>query len=445
MSSRRIAIVAIAGLCMIGGLLLLVWANHRQPLPSAPMSVTHSPTPSALPAGYIALDAHRSLGPSHSYRNLTLIPVYDSQAKATDTYTTLDEGLQGKTVKVQESTDGGDVNTLYVTNTGSKPLYLMAGEVVLGGQQDRCMGKDRIIPPGKKRVPVSVYCVEHNRWVGRAEFDSSAKSVASAEIRLQAQEGAFEAERALAARPVPNSVGGRSVAGGSEIVAGAMPASGGAAALDNGIVEVTSNSPVAISSDENVAKAQQQVWAKVAEKNAHMKTETGTGTYRNTLNMTAGDAQTAVPAYVKALSGSLDNDPHLVGVIAAVNGKIIAVDIFSEPILFRKLFPKLLGAYAADAFENSLDVNPKASAVTLDQAKIFYLQATDGHAKAENKSEASSTLRLDSTEATVYRLVPNAEPQAAHGAHVAGTTAAKPVDAGGEVEGKAIHETVLHK
>src|SRR5437868_2861083 len=137
MSPRRIAFVIVSSLCMIAGLVLLVWAYNRQHTPTPPRTVTASAV-SALPAGHIALDSHRTLGPSRTYLNLTLIPVYDSQAKPTDTYTTLDEGLAAKTVKVQESEEGGDVNTLYVSNTGKKPLYLMAGEVVLGGQQDRC-------------------------------------------------------------------------------------------------------------------------------------------------------------------------------------------------------------------------------------------------------------------------------------------------------------------
>src|SRR6202022_3540843 len=101
----------------------------------------------------------------------------------TDAYTTLDEGLKAKTVTVKESKEGGEVNTLFVTNRGAKPLYLMGGEVVLGGQQDRCLARDTLIPPGKKGIPVTVFCVEHGRWTGRQEFGESARSVAGNEIR----------------------------------------------------------------------------------------------------------------------------------------------------------------------------------------------------------------------------------------------------------------------
>ena len=69
-----------------------------------------------LPAQTVSLDSHRTLGAPKTFRNLTLIPVYDLAAKPKGTYLTLDEGLQTKQVTVKESPDGGDVNTLYVSN-----------------------------------------------------------------------------------------------------------------------------------------------------------------------------------------------------------------------------------------------------------------------------------------------------------------------------------------
>src|SRR5947209_7794032 len=156
----------------------VMWAAAQAPTPNA-----QHRTP---------LDSHRALGISRSYRNLTLIPVYDSAARPTDSYMTLDEGLRAKIVAVAESTGGGDVNTLYVTNQGETTLYLMGGEVVLGGQQDRCIGQDTLIPPKRTRVPVAVFCVEHGRWVGKAHFDASAHMVAGKEVRLSAQDGAVK-------------------------------------------------------------------------------------------------------------------------------------------------------------------------------------------------------------------------------------------------------------
>ena len=355
----------------------------------------------------VALDAHRSLGTPHAYRNLTLIPVYDNTARSADTYITLDEGLKSKQVTVKESKDGGDVNTLYVTNDGRKPLYLMGGEVVLGGQQDRTLGKDTIVPSGAKDIPVTVFCVEHGRWTGHKEFEAAAPSVAGRIVRTNAQDGEFYATRETAG--AVNGSSGQPVGRSARLPA-----------------QIAADAPIRVSGSSRVGAAQQKVWDKVAETNTKLKTQSATGTYRNALTLSSGDAQKSVPAFVTALSGSIGTDPHLVGVVAAVNGKVIAADIFGDPSLFRKLWPKLLRSYAADALENPQPDSPKAPIVTAAHAKAFLITATDAKSRVENKSDVSSTVRYESSEAVTYSLLP------------AGA-------AGGGFGGGAVHTGVLGK
>lgn len=345
----------------------------------------------ALPTGAqtISLDSHRTLGIPKTFRNLTLIPVYDSTARATAAYLTLDEGLKTKQVTVKEAADGGDVNTLYVSNAGRKPLYVMAGEVVLGGQQDRCMGKDTLVPPGSRHVPVPVFCVEHGRWEGEGTFARSAGMAAGTTIRASAEDGAF-------------AVGG---------VTQAYSTSG-------------RHLPVAAPAPVAVGDAQQQVWDKVARKNAHFKAMPASGTYRSVLTLAAGGAQATVTPYLKALAGSLGSDPHLVGVAAAVNGQVVAADTFGDPTLFRRLWPKLLRSYAADAAENaSAHAGP---AVTAQQAKLFFAKAADARRETQNRTTLTTNVRLETSETVDYRLIPN--------------VAGKP-----KVPAPALHENVLRK
>src|SRR5579871_3049400 len=294
-------------------------------------------------SGRLPLDSVRSLGAPRRFRNLTLFPVYNAAARPANTYLTLDEGLHARRVKVREAQGGGDVNTLYVSNTSAKPLYLMAGEVVLGGQQDRCLAKDTIISPGKKGVPITVFCVEHGRWTGQAVFDASAQTLASADIRKSAQEGEFLAERAST-----------------------PPA--------NGMLAHQTRIPSA-----SIGRAQEEVWNKVAQKNQRFKAAPESGTYREVLNLSGGDARQSIAPYLKALAGSLPPDPHLVGAVAAVNGKVVAADIFGDPALFHKLWPKLLRSYAADAAENAANAPHAHPAVTAAQARRFLLAAADAN------------------------------------------------------------------
>jgi hypothetical protein len=371
----------------------------------------------------IRLDAHRSLGAPRQFRNLALIPVYDSSARQADTYMTLDEGLKTKVVTVKESPSGGEVNTLYVTNGGRKPLYLMAGEVVLGGQQDRCLGRDTIIPPDKRDQPVTVFCVEHGRWTGHKQFDESAMTVASADIRASAQEGAFAAARSAAVGSV------RADAAQSVDVAESVPgvqASTGRVARQ----QATAQRTRMMGGYARLSEEQQKVWDKVAAKNARFKAQPSTGTYRGVLNLADGEAQKIVAPYVKALAQSLRPDPHLVGVVAAVNGKVVTADIFGNPTLFHKLWPKLLRSYAADAAENAPSAKQTTPTVTIAQAKAFLIGAADAKSKAENRSDVSTTLRLESRTSLTYRLVPAASAGGGFG--------------GGAANG-SLHESVLRK
>lgn len=328
----------------------------------------------ALPAGAqtVPLDSHRTLGAPQTFRNLTLIPVYDSTARATGAYLTLDEGLKTKQVTVKEASDGGDVNTLYVSNASRKPLYVMAGEVVLGGQQDRCLGKDTLVPPGSRHVPVPVFCVEHGRWEGEGTFARSAGMAASTTIRASAEDGAF----AVGGVTQAYSTGGRRL-------------------------------PIAAAAPVAVSEAQQQVWDKVARKNAHFKATPASGTYRSVLTLAAGGAQATVTPYLKALGNSLGADPHLVGVAAAVNGRVVAADTFGDPTLFRRLWPKLLRSYAADAAENAPARGRVSPAVTAGQAKLFFARAADARQETQNRTALATTVRLETSDTLDYRLLPN--------------------------------------
>jgi hypothetical protein len=49
----------------------------------------------------------------------------------------------------------------------------MAGEILLGGKQNRVLTEDLLLPPLSGPRAIGVYCVEQGRWAGRAkEFDA---------------------------------------------------------------------------------------------------------------------------------------------------------------------------------------------------------------------------------------------------------------------------------
>ncbi|HVK04526.1 MAG TPA: DUF6569 family protein, partial [Armatimonadaceae bacterium] len=324
----------------------------------------------------------------------------------TRTYMTLDEGLKAKLVSVVEKGQGGEVNALFITNRAQKPLYLMGGEVVLGGQQDRVLGQDTVIPAGGKSVPVTVFCVEHGRWNGRAEFAGSAKAVASAEIRAVAQGGAYAAKIASpAAVAMPSGVVDpqtRNVAARGQSAAANVP-----------VQQVMGRQQRSAARPAPLGSAQQQVWSKVESKNAKFRAANATGTYRGVLEGSGGSAAASVTPYLKAFSGGLPasrGGAKPVGVVVAVNGKMVTADVFREPGLFAKLWPKLLRAYATDAAEHAAKPGGASSALPacapFRKAKaVAFLKGAQAGKADTVRENGVALVRRTGKAAVSYRLV----------------------------------------
>src|SRR5205823_4196418 len=113
--------------------------------------------------------------------------VRDAKVRNTAEYLTLRAGLERKEVRVEELGGGGSVNTLRVTNQSRRPLLLLGGEIVLGGQQDRVISRDTVLAPGQS-AEVAVFCVEHGRWSGGRSF-TTAGGLAEGNLRARARYG----------------------------------------------------------------------------------------------------------------------------------------------------------------------------------------------------------------------------------------------------------------
>ena len=62
---------------------------------------------------------------------------------------------------------------LVVDNRGKAHVLLLAGEILVGGKQNRVLREDILLPPLSGPRPIGVYCVEQGRWnEGRRDFES---------------------------------------------------------------------------------------------------------------------------------------------------------------------------------------------------------------------------------------------------------------------------------
>lgn len=310
------------------------------------------------------------IGEPLRYENLAVFPIRTQVAKNDDRFITLDEGLKAGTVEVMEvgarpaanesaeSADNdpladvvdqvvvGDVNHLHVVNKSDKPLYLMPGEIIVGGKQDRCIASETIVEANSQPVSVEVYCVEHGRWHRRnaAEFGYVASALLedvadsrAAELAQEAAKGKFVASAGNLSKKARYSV--------------------------------------------QASAGQSRVWEEVGLANAAngnvMSSDAFTGNY------TQKDVREKLDPYVQQLQGPVAEIDGIVGVVVAINGKVEMVDVYESTPLFKKLWPKLLKGYALDAIavareDNASKVCERAEAKAfLDGAREAGVEKTD--------------------------------------------------------------------
>ncbi|HEV3027111.1 MAG TPA: DUF6569 family protein, partial [Planctomycetota bacterium] len=130
------------------------------------------------------LDAYRLSGP-RCRGNLAVYLLHDKHAPAGDLgCLSLEEAQKSGAVKVTEKAGGAEVNELQVENTGDQPVYLQAGDTVKGGQQDRTIAVDFVLPAKSGKRTVDAFCVEPGRWTARTAPGQPVGATAAAYFSL---------------------------------------------------------------------------------------------------------------------------------------------------------------------------------------------------------------------------------------------------------------------
>jgi hypothetical protein len=223
--------------------------------------------------------------------SLTLTPIVtDGAAPKVDKpridVLVLDEAMATKKVRIKENASES-VNNLTFINKSEQPVFILAGEVIIGGKQDRIIGTNTIIPANTTQT-VPVFCVEHGRWDNSGTEFTTAKALAHGRLRGKAS-FANQAE-------VWDEV---SVKNGSR------------------------NTKNSTDTYRTVAQQQSDGSLKTWQKKVD-------------------EALAKVPAADRA---------NMVGYVVALNGKVATVDMFQSPQLFKKLEPKLIKSYVTEAVD----------------------------------------------------------------------------------------------
>ncbi len=291
----------------------------------------------------------RVSGPYQS-GNLSVFLVHADAAaadgSAADRYLTLAEALASGHAIVFET---GDVNQLEVQNTSKdRTLFIQAGDIVKGGQQDRVLSVDLILPPGSEKTPIAAFCVEQGRWSARE--GESAQAFASAAKSLVGRDLKLAAKSARSQQDVWNAVAGTqaklAASVGAEVAAPASPTS----------FQLTLE-------NEEIADA--------------------------------------VSRQASALATLVEQHADAVGYVYAVNGRISGGDIYASPTLFARLWPRLLEASATEAVAERRD-EATGGAATAGAAAAFLAEIDSAEPTDQQLPAGVTLISRDSDKAAAF-------------------------------------------
>ncbi len=261
-----------------------------------------------------------------NYENISVFPVVSSYNQDTSPFLTLEEGIatgevlvreqgsetmvrgrDGRPTYIPQPSTGASVNQLVLINRSKRPLLLLAGELVSGGKQDRVIGKDRIVPAGAPPLPLEVFCVEHGRWTGSAQF-AAANTIVHPSVRERAavdqkQTEVWDAVRGgTTAKPAP-------AAPPPQISARSLQSAIASNGRTEAYEQIYQSRAVGVSIDGFVDEVQRR--------------------------------------FASATSGL--KGERVVGVVVAYGGEVAWSDIFASGDLFDHYWRKLLRSYAVEA------------------------------------------------------------------------------------------------
>lgn len=223
--------------------------------------------------------------------NLIVVPVRVRYSGEFHNILAMEEAINSNILKIIES---GSVNQLYLENNSDRWVFLMGGEILKGGKQNRILQHDVLLSPWSGRINVGAFCVEHGRWSGAASGDTfrAEKNISSLGVRQKARED----------------------------------------------------------------KEQSSVWNAVSETNRKVSASTPTDALDEAYK--APKVQANKDKFLKELHYGMKRTNNVTGFVAFINGRVIAADLFGTPDLFEKYREKLMESYTLEAIARENEINP---------------------------------------------------------------------------------------
>lgn len=233
---------------------------------------------------------------------LAVYPLTTQFEQAPAGYLVLDEAMATGHFRITEVSESGAVPRLLAINETKSAVFLLDGEELVGAKQNRVLNLSILLPAqSKTEIPVS--CVEAGRW------HSTSGALRSGD-RLQ-----FSRARADKIRQVSASL-------------------------------AQSFEPRA---------DQGAIWEAIEAKSERMGVSSPTGAMAAIFDSRREELE----CYVAAFPSKADQ----IGAIFVIGGTVVGLELFDDPVTYRKLAGKLVASYALDAMEHhGMDAMPDSSA-----------------------------------------------------------------------------------
>lgn len=260
----------------------------------ARLSLPNLQTPPPLPeTKELQLSNYRLSGP-YQHENLTIFLIHGPDQPDSRIFMPLEEAMERKLVIVHETSD---VNELAIENvSASEEVFVQAGDIVKGGQQDRVLAVDLILPAKSGRMPIAAFCVENGRWARRGfegidQFSLSENMVATKNLKLATKRDASQ---------------GRVW--------------------------------------DEVKVAQDKLSAGVA---GEVRSELSESSLQ--LAQANPKVQVSASAYTDKLASIIDSSNDVIGFAFAINNELNSAEVYSSKALFNRFWPRLLKTAAIEA------------------------------------------------------------------------------------------------
>ncbi len=278
---------------------------------------------------------YKFTGP-YTYKNLSVYLIHGKERVAGGKFLILQEAMKNKAAVVYET---ASVNELQVSNrSGEYDIFILAGDIVKGGKQDRVIQFSYLVPPRTEKMPIACFCVEQGRWDQRgrenvAAFNSSNDMIASKELKMSVKKEG----------------------------------------------------------------SQSGVWAKVSEVQGKLGENLG-GSVRGrqsetSLQLTLENEKLAEAErdYRNHLGNIIKDQKEALGYAFVINGNINNAEVFAAGSLFRKLWPKLIKASIVEAISAGRDTR-NAKVPKAGEIKRFLVDSENARQTSAKKVSANTDI-----------------------------------------------------